>query len=239
MALCSLLMLHCSDGLLPAESGSRYGECQNPKGSAVKFCQGAVYWTSYSPTQFNYDREHLERAKMPSSLSLKALQKSANFIRPDWNGLNVLLLRAALDLVLVPMSDTGIESAKFLYFIGADDLILDKIPSNAFVVYQGHHGDRNAYHANIVFPSSALTEKEGTYANAEGHTQQTIHAVPTVGDARDDWKIIRALSEEAGVRLPYDSFFDIQERMDTVAPNFLSMDEREPATVSSLIKPEP
>lgn len=114
---------------------------------------------------------------MPSSLSLKALQKSANFIRPDWNGLSVLLLHAALDLVLVPESENSIESAKFLYFIGADDLNLDKIPSNAFVVYQGHHGDRNAYRANIVFPSSAFPEKEGTYANTEGRTQQTIPAV--------------------------------------------------------------
>ncbi|KMS99190.1 hypothetical protein BVRB_2g047050 [Beta vulgaris subsp. vulgaris] len=174
--------------------------------------------------------------------SVETIAKSANVIRPDWNGLNVLLLNAAqaaaLDLGLVPESEKSIESAKFLYLMGADDVNLDNVPSDAFVVYQGHHGDQSVYRANVILPASAFTEKEATYANTEGRTQQTVPAVPTVGDARDDWKIIRALSESAGVRLPYDSVIDIRERMRTVAPNLLSIDEREPATFSVLIKPE-
>lgn len=173
---------------------------------------------------------------------VETIAKSANVIRPDWNGYNVLLLNAAqaaaLDLGLVPESDKSIESAKFLYLMGADDVNLDKVPKDAFVVYQGHHGDQSVYRANVILPASAFSEKEGTYANTEGRTQQTVPAVPTVGDARDDWKIIRALSEMAGVSLPYDSLIDIRERMRTVAPNLLSMDEREPATFSALIKPE-
>ncbi|GAB4827304.1 hypothetical protein Ancab_034191 [Ancistrocladus abbreviatus] len=173
---------------------------------------------------------------------VEAIAKDGNVIRPDWNGLNVLLLNAAqaaaLDLGLVPESDKGVESAKFVYLMGADDVDLDKIPGDAFVVYQGHHGDRSVYRANVILPASAFSEKEGTYANTEGCTQQTLPAVPTVGDARDDWKTIRALSEVAGVRLPYDSLMDIRSRIRTVAPNLLSMDEREPATFSALIKPE-
>ncbi|XP_057521684.1 NADH dehydrogenase [ubiquinone] iron-sulfur protein 1, mitochondrial-like [Amaranthus tricolor] len=184
-----------------------------------------------------------EREDKDAILSVvEAIAKSANVIRPDWNGLNVLLLNAsqaaALDLGLVPESDKSIESAKFLYLMGADDVNLDKLPNDAFVVYQGHHGDQSVYRANVILPASAFSEKEGTYANTEGRTQQTIPAVPTVGDARDDWKIIRALSETAGVKLPYDSLKDIRQRMRTVAPNLLSMDEREPATFSALIKPE-
>ncbi|KAL0549102.1 hypothetical protein IC582_013582 [Cucumis melo] len=170
------------------------------------------------------------------------IAKQNNVVRPDWNGYNVLLLNAsqaaALDLGLVPESVTSIESAKFVYLMGADDVELEKVPKDAFVVYQGHHGDRGVYRANVILPAAAFSEKDGTYENTEGCAQQTLPAVPTVGDARDDWKIIRALSEVAGLQLPYDSLGAIRSRMKNVAPNLLQVDEREEATFSASIKPE-
>lgn len=174
--------------------------------------------------------------------TVESIAKKGNVIRPDWNGLNVLLLNAAqaaaLDLGLVPESSNSIESAKFVYLMGADDVDLEKLPNDAFVVYQGHHGDHGVYRANVILPASAFSEKEGTYENTEGCTQQTLPAVPTVGDARDDWKIIRALSEVAGMRLPYDTISGIRSRIRTVAPNLLHVDEREPATLGPSLKPE-
>ncbi|KAL0381111.1 UNVERIFIED_CONTAM: NADH dehydrogenase [ubiquinone] iron-sulfur protein 1, mitochondrial [Sesamum angustifolium] len=174
---------------------------------------------------------------------VETIAKKINAVRPDWNGLNVLLLNAAqaaaLDLGLVPESDKSIESAKFIYLMGADDENVDKLPDDAFVVYQGHHGDRGVYRANVILPASAFTEKEGTYANTEGCAQTTVPAVPTVGDARDDWKIIRALSEVAGVSLPYDTLSGVRSRISTVAPNLLHVDEREAAAFSSVfLRPE-
>ncbi|EEF30445.1 NADH dehydrogenase [ubiquinone] iron-sulfur protein 1, mitochondrial [Ricinus communis] len=174
--------------------------------------------------------------------AVEAIAKKGNVVRPDWNGFNVLLLNAAqaaaLDLGLVPESGKSIESGKFVYLMGADDVNLDKLPNDAFVVYQGHHGDRGVYRANVILPASAFSEKEGTYVNTEGCAQLTLPAVPTVGDARDDWKIIRALSEVSGARLPYDSLGAIRSRMRTVAPNLLSIDEREPAIFGASLKPE-
>ncbi|XP_022998230.1 NADH dehydrogenase [ubiquinone] iron-sulfur protein 1, mitochondrial-like [Cucurbita maxima] len=170
------------------------------------------------------------------------IAKQNNVVRPDWNGYNVLLLNAsqaaALDLGLVPESINSVESAKFLYLMGADDVDFEKVPKDAFVVYQGHHGDKGVYRANVILPAAAFSEKEGTYENTEGCAQQTLPAVPTVGDAREDWKIIRALSEVAGLRLPYDSLRAIRSRIKTVAPNLLQVDEREAATFSASIKPE-
>ncbi|XP_023524971.1 NADH dehydrogenase [ubiquinone] iron-sulfur protein 1, mitochondrial [Cucurbita pepo subsp. pepo] len=170
------------------------------------------------------------------------IAKQNNVVRPDWNGYNVLLLNAsqaaALDLGLVPESINSVESAKFLYLMGADDVDFEKVRKDAFVVYQGHHGDKGVYRANVILPAAAFSEKEGTYENTEGCTQQTLPAVPTVGDAREDWKIIRALSEVAGLRLPYDSLGAIRSRIKTVAPNLLQVDEREAATFSASIKPE-
>ncbi|XP_051117390.1 NADH dehydrogenase [ubiquinone] iron-sulfur protein 1, mitochondrial [Andrographis paniculata] len=174
---------------------------------------------------------------------VETISKKINAVRADWNGLNVLLLNAAqaaaLDLGLVPENENSIESAKFVYLMGADDENLDKIPDDAFVVYQGHHGDKGVYRANVILPASAFTEKEGTYANTEGCAQTTVPAVPTVGDARDDWKIIRALSEVAGAPLPYNSLGGVRSRIKTVAPNLVHFDEREPAEFSTAsLRPE-
>ncbi|CAI0395207.1 unnamed protein product [Linum tenue] len=185
-----------------------------------------------------FDREDKEAI----FATVETIATNFNVIRPDWNGFNVLLLNAAqaaaLDLGLVPQSTDGIKSAKFVYLMGADDVNLDDIPKDAFVVYQGHHGDKSVYRANVILPASAFSEKEGTYENTEGCSQQTLPAVPTVGDARDDWKIIRALSEVAGAPLPYDTAEGVRSRIRMVAPNLLSLDEREPATFGPSLKPE-
>ncbi|KAL8125452.1 NADH dehydrogenase [ubiquinone] iron-sulfur protein 1, mitochondrial [Apium graveolens] len=173
---------------------------------------------------------------------VEAIAKQGNVIRPDWNGLNILLLNAAqaaaLDLGLVPESDNSLETAKFVYLMGADDVNLENVPNDAFVVYQGHHGDRGVYRSNVILPAAAFSEKEGIYVNTEGYVQQTLPAVPTVGDAREDWKIIRALSEVAGAQLPYDTVGSLRSRMKTVAPHLLHLDEREPTTFTAELKPK-
>lgn len=166
----------------------------------------------------------LERKDKDAIFStVEAIAKYGKVIRADWNGFNVLLLSAAqvaaLDLGLPSVSGKGVESAKFLHVMGADDVNLDKFSEDAFVVYQGRHGERGVYRTNDILPSCAYSEKEVTYANTQGCTQQTLPAVPTIGDARDDWKIIRALSEVAGIRLPYDSLGPFRSKMRTVAPN--------------------
>ncbi|BBM98584.1 NADH dehydrogenase (ubiquinone) Fe-S protein 1 [Marchantia polymorpha subsp. ruderalis] len=180
----------------------------------------------------------LQRSDKDAVLAaVQSIVQQANMIRDDWNGYNFLLLNAAqaagLDLGFVPGARAPVgdkSSIKFLYLMGADDLTPEDIPADAFVVYQGHHGDRSAYRANVILPGVAYSEKEGTYENTEGRTQQTSPAVPTVGDARDDWKIVRALSEFAGVTLPYDTVNGVRARMLAVAPNLFRVDELEPAT---------
>ncbi|XP_020588123.1 NADH dehydrogenase [ubiquinone] iron-sulfur protein 1, mitochondrial [Phalaenopsis equestris] len=173
--------------------------------------------------------------------AVETIAKFGRVTRPDWNGLNVLLLNAAqaaaLDLGLVSGPEC-IQSAKFVYLMGADDANLDELPKDAFMLYQGHHGDKGVYRANVILPSTAFSEKEGTYENTEGCAQWTVPAVPVVGNSRDDWKIVRALSEVAGVRLPYDSLPAVRARISTVAPNLLKVDEREVATISGELKPE-
>lgn len=66
---------------------------------------------------------------------------------------------------------------------------------NVLMFYQGHHGDRGAEMADVVLPGAAYTEKTATYVNTEGRAQQAQAALIPPGMAREDWKIIRALSE--------------------------------------------
>ncbi|KAD7479335.1 hypothetical protein E3N88_02471 [Mikania micrantha] len=114
------------------------------------------------------DNESSDTSESPCSTSARETKatKHENIIRLDWNGINVLLLNAAqpaaLDIGLVPESDNSIKSAKFLYLMGADDVNLDKLLKDAFVVYQGPHGDKGVYRANVILPGAAVSEKELT-----------------------------------------------------------------------------
>ena len=100
----------------------------------------------------------------------------------------------------------------------------DRIPKDAFVVYQGHHGDHGAYFADVVLPGSAYTEKAATYVNTEGRAQVTRAAVTPPAGAREDWTIIRALSEVAGEPLPYDDIHEIRYRMAQISPSLVAYD---------------
>jgi NADH dehydrogenase (ubiquinone) Fe-S protein 1 len=117
-----------------------------------------------------------------------------------------------------------ISSPKVLYLLNADEIKGSDIPEDAFVIYQGHHGDTGACYADIVLPGSSYTEKSATYVNTEGRSQLTRSAVSPPEDAREDWKIIRALSQVAGVTLPYDEINDLRFRMSQISPSLVEYD---------------
>ncbi|KAM9899759.1 hypothetical protein OXX79_005538 [Metschnikowia pulcherrima] len=159
--------------------------------------------------------------------------KNANFTAEGWNGVNVLhreaARAAALDLGFQTLSEPTKE-AKFVYLLGADELKRGDIPKDAFVVYQGHHGDAGASIADVVLPGSAYTEKSATYVNTEGRTQVTRAATNAPGAAREDWKIVRVLSEYLGETLPYDDLYGVRERLGEIAPHFVRHDVVEPTS---------
>ncbi len=156
----------------------------------------------------------------------------------NWNGFNILHTAAArvgaLDLGFVPgpsgRDTAGILEAalagdiKAVYLLGADEIDTSKL-DKAFVIYQGHHGDAGAHCADVILPGAAYTEKSGTYVNTEGRVQIARLAVFPPGDAREDWTILRALSEAMGKTLPYDNLQQIRGRMVDLNGNFLNVDE--------------
>lgn len=107
----------------------------------------------------------------------------------------------ALDVGYKPGFQTAIQAQpKVIFLLGADagKITRDQLPQGCFVVYIGQHGDNGASLADAVLPGAAYTEKQATYVNTEGRAQQTLSAVSPPGMAREDWKIIRALSEVVG-----------------------------------------
>ncbi|XP_026746330.1 NADH-ubiquinone oxidoreductase 75 kDa subunit, mitochondrial [Trichoplusia ni] len=147
----------------------------------------------------------------------------------NWKVLNVLQRTAsqtaALDIGYQPGVGKALQDGpQVVYLLGADSGVIsrDQLPKDAVVIYQGHHGDVGAGMADIVLPGAAYTEKRATYVNAEGRAQQTLVAVSPPGRAREDWKIIRALSEVVGERLPYDSLDEVRDRLSQVSPALVS-----------------
>ncbi|KXZ47011.1 hypothetical protein GPECTOR_39g505 [Gonium pectorale] len=153
----------------------------------------------------------------------------AGVVKEGWNGFNVIhdtaSRVAALDMGFAPSAAARAakQPAKVVYLLGADDWEEAEVPAGAFVIYQGHHGDRGASRADVVLPGAAYTEKSGLYVNFEGRVQQTRPAVPLLGDAREDWRIVRALSEVLGKRLPYDDHAAVRARLADIAPHFANI----------------
>jgi len=98
---------------------------------------------------------------------------------------------AAYEIGFVPSKKAAATTPKFIYLLNADEVDPKSIPENAFVVYQGHHGDLGAQLADVCLPGAAYTEKSMTWVNMEGRSQLGRAAVPPPGAAREDWKVIR------------------------------------------------
>ncbi|XP_061379204.1 NADH-ubiquinone oxidoreductase 75 kDa subunit, mitochondrial [Danaus plexippus] len=172
--------------------------------------------TSEGPALLAYTQE----------LALRLQDKLEN---KDWKVLNVLQRTAsqvaAMDLGYKPgVGEMLQEGPKVVFLLGADAGVVTReaLPKDCVVIYQGHHGDAGASIADIVLAGAAYTEKNGTYVNAEGRAQQTLPAVTPPGKAREDWKIIRALSEVVGARLPYDNLEEVRARLAEVCPSMVS-----------------
>ncbi|KAG6819588.1 hypothetical protein H0H93_010472 [Arthromyces matolae] len=157
--------------------------------------------------------------------------QKARFVKDDWNGFSVLQRHAsyaaAYDLNFLPPSASSTTEPKFIYLLNADSVSTSRIPKDAFVVYQGHHGDVGASLADVVLPGAAYTEKSVTWVNTEGRAQLGRAAVPPPGSAREDWKIVRALSEVLGDPLPYESILDVRDRLWELAPSLVKHDVTE------------
>ena len=165
--------------------------------------------------------------------ALGRLAAKVGIIKDGWNGFNVLHHAAArvggLDMGFVPGAgghDVGRmvekDALDVLFLLGADEV--DAGRSDAFTVYLGSHGDNGAHSADVILPGAAWTEKPGLYVNTEGRVQMAERVVFPKGEAKEDWAILRALSERVGQTLPYDTLDQLRTKLMADHPTFGRVD---------------
>ena len=177
-----------------------------------------------------------------ASLAAKAAVEFGAF-KDGWNGFSVLHSAAsrvgALDIGMVPgaggqnaaqMAAGGVE---VLFLLGADEI---DVAPGPFVVYIGTHGDRGAHRADVILPGAAYPEKSATYVNTEGRVQLANRAAFPPGDAREDWAILRALSDIVGHKLPYDSLTQLRQALFAAHPHLMHADQIAPAAAADIQK---
>ncbi|PRD41947.1 NADH-quinone oxidoreductase subunit G [Phyllobacterium phragmitis] len=153
-------------------------------------------------------------------------------VSDDWNGFAVLHTAAArvggLDIGFVP-GEGGKTAAEMiggldvLFLLGADELDLSA-KGDTFTVYIGTHGDAGAHAADVILPGAAYTEKSGTFVNTEGRVQMTSRAGFAPGEAKEDWAILRALSDVLGHKLPFDSLAALRALLYAQYPHLAAID---------------
>jgi NADH-quinone oxidoreductase subunit G len=164
-------------------------------------------------------------------------------VKGDWSGFSVLHSAAsrvgALDIGFVPgeggLAATAMSatpSIDVLFLLGADEI---DITAGTFVVYIGSHGDAGAHRADVILPGAAYPEKSGLYVNTEGRVQMAARAAFPPGNAREDWAILRALSETLGHRLPFDSLPQLRQALFAAHPNLQRIDQIAPGDPGDIV----
>src|SRR5262245_5197474 len=174
-----------------------------------------------------------------ASLAAHAAQAGGS---DGWNGYSVLHTAAArvgaLDVGFVPgaggrnaaqMATPG--ALDLLFLLGADEI---DIAPGAFVVYIGTHGDVGAHRADVILPGAAYPEKSGIYVNTEGRVQMAGRASFPPGDAREDWAILRALSDVLGRKLAYDSLAALRQALFAERPHLARIGQIMPGGPSDI-----
>ncbi|MDA5638324.1 MULTISPECIES: NADH-quinone oxidoreductase subunit NuoG [Agrobacterium] len=161
------------------------------------------------------------------------LATSVGAVTEEWNGFSVLHTAAArvggLDIGFVP-GEGGVAAADMvasmdvLFLLGADELDFSNKGAK-FTVYIGSHGDQGAMNADVILPGAAYTEKSGIWVNTEGRVQVGNRAGFAPGEAREDWAILRALSDVLGKKLPFDSLSALRGQLYVAYPHLAETDE--------------
>ena len=108
---------------------------------------------------------------------------------------------------------------KVLYLIG--EVPFDKRPQADFIIFQNIYPPDIYSHTDLMLPSAAFTEEDGTFINGEGRLQKIQKAVNPPADSLPDWKILCMIAKKMGYEgFDYKSVKDIQKEIATIVPDF-------------------
>ncbi|WP_455477663.1 NADH-quinone oxidoreductase subunit NuoG [Bartonella sp. B41] len=172
--------------------------------------------------------------------NLAKLSDDVGALSEEWNGFGILHSAASvvggLDIAFTSKIGAAniIKNCDVLFLLGADEVELTN--KNAFIIYIGSHGDCGAHAASVILPASAYTEKSGLYVNTEGRVQMTNRAGFAPGEAKEDWAILRALSNILERKLPFDSLSQLRRNLFNDYPHLCAIDDIAPSNGLSDLK---
>ena len=135
-----------------------------------------------------------------SNLFSNLIKLNLNLNNYSWNGLNFFNVNSSdfslFDLALQHNRGFVSKSLDLLYIL-EDYKPIDKNIKSNFIVFQGHHGCKNAEKADIILPCSSFVEKTSGHFNCEGRFQYSNISIPSLNQSKNSNIILSAFLENA------------------------------------------
>ena len=135
-------------------------------------------------------------------------------------------------LTIVEMINVAGDKMKAIYMMGENPMLSDpdlnhvkeQLEKLDFLVCQDIFLSETAQLADVVLPTAAYAEKDGTYTSTERRVQRIRKAVNPPGEAKADWEIIVKLSKRLGYNgMNYASPKEIMDEIAKLTPSYGGM----------------
>lgn len=147
-------------------------------------------------------------------------KNNLNFLTPHASRIGNLLLGNTTNIDCQPLSSINKKDFDIILSFGSE-IIANPDFENLFKVYFGHHGDEGALKADIILPTPLYTEKYGTFVNIEGRPQEAKKCHNPIGQAKEEWAILKELSNQLSLPFEIESFEDLRENLSKNYPELL------------------
>ena len=147
-------------------------------------------------------------------------KNNLNFLTPHASRIGNLLLGNTTNIDCQPLSSINKKDFDIILSFGSE-VIANSDFENLFKVYFGHHGDEGALKADIILPTPLYTEKYGTFVNIECRPQEAKKCHNPIGQAKEEWAILKELSNQLSLPFEIESFEDLRENLSKNYPELL------------------
>lgn len=135
-------------------------------------------------------------------------------------------------LTVTEMMNAILEGTmKALFIVGENPMLSDPnlnhvqeaLEAAEFLAMQDIFLNETGEMADVVLPAVTFAEKTGTFTNTERRVQLVRPALPPLGEARADWRIITDLANEMGAGWPYHCVAEIFDEMAALTSQYGGM----------------
>ena len=151
-------------------------------------------------------------------------KNNLNFLNPYASRVGQLLLGNTTKNYCRPLSSIDYEKYDIILSFSSE-VISNNSYDDMFKVYFGHHGDDGAMNADIVLPTPLYTEKNGIFINIEGRPQEARKCHNPIGQAKEEWSILKELSNQLSFNLNFNNFEELRSDLSHDFPELVKLHE--------------